>query len=360
MKRLPFLFVIMGLALVSCRDNNTFTINGTTEYEGCDGYPVYIRYGDVRDTTVVSGNTFSFSGKIDSPEIADITIENDQMKMMYCYVVVEPGTIDVVVSPRSTSTGTELNDILSGYEFRKRERADVRRADIAALNADTELTDEQKAEKLEEIWDVYYADSDALYYEIFNAHNNDAIGADAMMMLADTREIFDSLYNAAGENVRNYSRVKKEVERYADLDRTAVGGKFIDFTVENGNRDGSPVSFSDYVGNGKYVIVDFWASWCMPCMEEMPNLKAVYAKYKGDNFDMVGVATSDKRQDTIKAVDDNEIPWNIIYDAQLDPAHLYGINAIPHIILFGPDGTILARELRGEEIDNTLAQYIKR
>jgi len=90
----------------------------------------------------------------------------------------------------------------------------------------------------------------------------------------------------------------------------------------------------------------------------MPNLKAVYEKYKGDKFELVGVAVWDKREDTEKAVPELGITWPVIYDAQKVPTDIYGINGIPHIILFGPDGKILARELRGEKIGETVAQYL--
>ena len=115
---------------------------------------------------------------------------------------------------------------------------------------------------------------------------------------------------------------------------------------------------SDYVGKGKYVLVDFWASWCNPCIEETPFLKEVYNKYKGDNFDMVSVAVSDKREDTIAMANNLGITWNQIINAQQIPASVYGIEYIPHIILFGPDGTILKRDLRGEAIGQAVAEAL--
>ena len=133
---------------------------------------------------------------------------------------------------------------------------------------------------------------------------------------------------------------------------------FTDFTIEHGNADGSPASLSDYVGKGKYVLVDFWASWCGPCKEEMPVLKEVYKRFKGDKFEIVGIAVSDKRADTEAIVPELGITWPVIYDAQSIPTEIYGINAIPHIILFGPDGRIVARELRGEKIAETLSPLL--
>jgi thiol-disulfide isomerase/thioredoxin len=142
---------------------------------------------------------------------------------------------------------------------------------------------------------------------------------------------------------------------------TAEGKMFKDFTVvqDPDKAEETTVKLSDYVGKGKYVLVDFWASWCVPCLEEAPKLKKIYEKYKGDKFEMVGVAVSEAAAESFLAARDLGMTWPQILNAQYEPASIYGFDAIPYTILFGPDGTILKRNLRSEELEKVLAEVLK-
>jgi len=135
--------------------------------------------------------------------------------------------------------------------------------------------------------------------------------------------------------------------------------KFQDFTIEKGNLDGTTVKLSDYAGKGKYLIVDFWASWCGPCKGEIPNLKNVYEKYAGDDFDVLSIAVWDKEDASKEAIKSHGMTWKQIINAGKIPTDLYGIKGIPQIMLIGPDGTIIATDLRGENIEKTVAKYVQ-
>ena len=164
------------------------------------------------------------------------------------------------------------------------------------------------------------------------------------------------------EDINNFSPALREndivqqiLQSTISQSMTSEGKPFVDFEVEY---DSKVQKFSDYIGRGKYVLVDFWASWCGPCKQEIPNLKDVYAKYHGRDFDILGVAVWDEPQASIDTAKVYALPWNQILNAQRTPTEIYGISGIPHIILFGPDGTILRRGLRGEEISSTIAEYL--
>ena len=145
----------------------------------------------------------------------------------------------------------------------------------------------------------------------------------------------------------------------APVTKGEKGDMFIDFQIQQDPADpASIVRLSDYVGKGKWVLVDFWASWCGPCRREMPNLKAVYDKFHGDKFDMLSVAVWDEPADTKKAAEELGINWNQIINAQRIPTDLYNIEGIPTIILFGPDGKIVARGIRGPQIPDTVAECL--
>lgn len=150
------------------------------------------------------------------------------------------------------------------------------------------------------------------------------------------------------ETERSNAKSEREAKAKVAAEATAEGKMFTDFEAEY---DGKVQKLSDYVGKGKYVLVDFWASWCGPCRGEIPNLKDVYNKYKGAKFDVVGVASWDEPDDTKQAIAEEGVAYPQIINAQNAGTDAYGIMGIPEIILFAPDGTIVARGLRGSEIE---------
>lgn len=338
-----------SLLLAACGDSRpTYLLSGTVDTL-YDGATVSLVYGEKSDSTVVAQGAFRFEGRIDAPVLARVLVTKGD-KRTGGMVVLEGGSPLVTFTEEGYDcSGTPLNETLNAYNAATGELYRNYRQTYAALR-EQGLEQEAFREAVEQAGDAFSAGSRKLNEEFFASNRDNVLGSVVIARLADGRAQFDSLYNVAGKAVRNAPSVQQEKARYENLDKTAEGKMFTDFTVEKGSAEGGPVSLSDYVGKGKYVLVDFWASWCGPCRAEMPNLAEVYKKYKGDRFEILGVAVWDKRADTERALGSLPITWPVIFDAGTVPTDLYGIKGIPQIILFGPDGTIVARNLRGDAV----------
>ena len=152
---------------------------------------------------------------------------------------------------------------------------------------------------------------------------------------------------------------------------TAEGAMFQDFTVEHvygydRSVDPQPlkkeVKFSDYVGKGTYVLVDFWSPWCGPCKREIPNIKAVYEQYKDKGLEVLSLAVWERKPQshTMEVAGELGMDWLHINNCGNVPTDIYGVEGIPHLMLIGPDGIILKRGFHGlEGIQAAVAEYIK-
>ena len=358
MKRLILMAAAAVLATACGGGAAKYTLRGTVDtlYNGT--YVTLSRGGGKIDSVLVADGAFVFEGRIDTPAMAGVMVAKGE-QYATCVMVLEAGEPTVSLEGKTPVWGgTPLNERYYRYTTTNQMLQDGYMADVRSLFGNKELAVAERTEQINARTACYIRQRDSLTRALFAANTDNVLGAMAMTSLEMDKSEFDSLYNVAGEVVRREPRVVAEKQRYDNLEKTSAGKMFTDFTIEHGAADGSAASLSDYVGRGKYVLADFWASWCGPCRGEMPNLAEVYKKYKGDRFEIVGVAVWDERADTEKALTELPITWPVIYDAQEIPVDLYGIRGIPEIILFGPDGTIVARGLRGEAIGTKVGECL--
>lgn len=166
-------------------------------------------------------------------------------------------------------------------------------------------------------------------------------------------------YYASLEPAAHRGPFARELEKaLADAKIGSVGTMAMDFTQKDVND--KPVSLSSF--RGKYVLVDFWASWCRPCRAENPNVVSAYNTYKDKNFTVLGVSLDQSKPNWLQAINADNLTWTHVSDLQYwsnAVAQLYHVQSIPANFLIDPNGRIVGRDLRGEDLKNALKQLLK-
>ena len=325
MNRTIIAILLAFVATASQAQGNSYTIRGTVDDP--DVTVVYLEQEgkgyETLDSAIVTNGEFTMKGKVDKPVPA--VIINKYRNVLYLFIL-EPG--DITLKYPFSAVGGTLNDSLTYL------------ATEYPRSIDSTLDDEARSKRFEQ-----YAE--AMYLR----HRDDALGIRILDMCFASPTDKLRLYNMGGPMIKEYPSFVKNKETWAKYKATSEGKKMLDIqSASDGKR------LSDYVGKGKYVLVDFWASWCPPCREEIPGIVAAHEKYKERGLQVLGLIVNDDKEDADKAIEQMGIPYPQIFGITFEQIASYGINGIPHIILFSPDGTILKRGLRGDDIEKALAK----
>jgi thiol-disulfide isomerase/thioredoxin len=373
MKIRSILFAALGVAfLASCggKVSDVTTITGTVVPEGIS--EVNIVVGEAVDTLVpVVDGKFAIEVPADVTVIASVSAAN------YGTSFISDGTpLSIVLDEETVITSAypeiSVNEKLVTYNEASKAYVEKYRSTQQEIRDAEDKTEEEKKQALDEFYESFFAEYKEHNVKAYTENTDNFVALYALQGLMGELEDseLDSLLNLLAPKLQEHKFVQSMQTAIKARINTAEGKPFIDFTVNSvvGMTRSVPpqpkyaeVKFSDYVGKGKYILVDFWAPWCGPCKREIPNLKAVYDKYAGKNFDILSIAVWERQpvQVTIDTAAELGMNWSHINNAGSVPTEIYGVEGIPHLMLIGPDGTILKRGFHGAEgINAAVAEYL--
>lgn len=353
---------------VGCQGNKTATNGNAYTIEGklqnaAPGQIYLFELGEqqfiARDTADISQDgTFSFQGEVKEPTLYRLGLDQQNAMMM----VLENKNIKVEADARDLNTTAKFENSEDSELFQELNKmvAESRQKEMVLSEQFNQAMSEGKTEEAEGYRKQYLG----LQKEIkkfIAKHPQSIVSAFGTLSLVNPQLDFsfaDSMLTLYTQHIPESRYTKTLTERLSSMRTTAVGSVAPDFTLPT--PDGGSMALSEL--RGKYVLIDFWASWCAPCRKENPNVVKMYNKYKDKGFEIFGVSLDQSREKWLKAVADDKLTWPQVSDLkgwESSAAQLYQVDAIPQTILLDREGRIIAKGLRGEELEEKIASLVK-